>query len=440
MSVRQYIGARYVTKIYENTLDPSSAEWQAGVNYEPLTMVTYNNGSYLSKKDVPASVGNPADNPTYWVQTGFYNGQIASLQAQIDTINATMDINTPNLKDRKFILIGDSYGEGWDPDGTNDGWCKIFKDILSLDSDHCTYNGYGGSKFSTGGTMTYAQQITDYISVSDPEQITDIIIAGGFNDQVNTYAEIKDGADLVEAACASYTKARIHIAFIGWTSDRLNGSGGTYTQANLYQAYKAYEKVCLIKGWHFIPNAILWCARQNFSTDFKHPNQYGNTVIAENLILGLNGDNSVDIREQYDPITITMASGVTTANELYNINIQGNKLKFSCTYTHYYLSETVTMDEVNGVKLFEFDSPLIQTYIPIVIPVIGFIHTSSPNEYVNLGPCCLKFYNHECRFIAPLVTGGSYQTKTIDQIQFVGTNVELPFFNANDVSPYPITY
>lgn len=90
MSVRQYIGARYVTKIYENTLDPSSAEWQASINYEPLTMVTYNNGSYLSKKQVPASVGDPAANPDYWVQTGFYNGQIADLQDKIDKINGAI--------------------------------------------------------------------------------------------------------------------------------------------------------------------------------------------------------------------------------------------------------------------------------------------------------------------------------------------------------------
>ena len=39
--VRQYIGARYVTKIYENSLDPSSAEWEANVTYEPLTLVTF---------------------------------------------------------------------------------------------------------------------------------------------------------------------------------------------------------------------------------------------------------------------------------------------------------------------------------------------------------------------------------------------------------------
>lgn len=94
-NVRQYIGARYVTKVYENSLDPSSAEWENGVNYEPLVLVTYNNGSYLSKKDVPASIGDPATHPQYWVQTGFYNGQILNLQQQIDHI--TKEFVTPEM-------------------------------------------------------------------------------------------------------------------------------------------------------------------------------------------------------------------------------------------------------------------------------------------------------------------------------------------------------
>lgn len=91
MAVRQYIGARYVTKIYENSLDPSSAEWEADVTYEPLTLVTFNNSSYLSKKDVPGSVGNPAANPFFWVVTGAYNGQIMQLQNDIAALQAVVD-------------------------------------------------------------------------------------------------------------------------------------------------------------------------------------------------------------------------------------------------------------------------------------------------------------------------------------------------------------
>lgn len=86
--MKQYIGARYVIKIYENSNDPSTADWQENVNYEPLTMVTYNYGSYLSKKTVPANIGNPASNGAYWVQTGFYNGQIADLYNHIQNIES----------------------------------------------------------------------------------------------------------------------------------------------------------------------------------------------------------------------------------------------------------------------------------------------------------------------------------------------------------------
>lgn len=97
MATRQYIGARYVIKVYENTQNPESAEWQSGTSYEPLTMVTYQNSSYLSKKAVPSTVGNPADNPSYWVVTGAYNGQIAHLQSEIDNIESIMESGYVNV-------------------------------------------------------------------------------------------------------------------------------------------------------------------------------------------------------------------------------------------------------------------------------------------------------------------------------------------------------
>ena len=84
----QYVGARYVIKIYENKSDPSSAEWDRDTGYEPLTLTTWQYGSYLSKKFVPSTVGDPANNPEYWAQTGFYNGQIADLKHDIDAANA----------------------------------------------------------------------------------------------------------------------------------------------------------------------------------------------------------------------------------------------------------------------------------------------------------------------------------------------------------------
>lgn len=70
MAIRNYVGARYVPKF----ADP--VEWQANTSYEAMMIVTYNNSSYTSKIPVPPTVGNPAENSTYWALTGNYNAQV----------------------------------------------------------------------------------------------------------------------------------------------------------------------------------------------------------------------------------------------------------------------------------------------------------------------------------------------------------------------------
>lgn len=88
MAVRQYIGARYVPTYYQNSLDPTSSEWEANVNYDPLTIVSLPNlHSYQSKKFVPSSVGSPASNPEYWYDQGYANAYYQALQDQIDDMN-----------------------------------------------------------------------------------------------------------------------------------------------------------------------------------------------------------------------------------------------------------------------------------------------------------------------------------------------------------------
>lgn len=81
---RQYIGARYVPKFAE------PYEWQSNVAYEPLTIVTYLNNSYTSKKPVPAGI-NPS-NSEYWVMTGNYSGSIEQINAEIEKLKVDKKI------------------------------------------------------------------------------------------------------------------------------------------------------------------------------------------------------------------------------------------------------------------------------------------------------------------------------------------------------------
>lgn len=91
MANLQYIGARYVPKFYLNP-DDSSNDWKSGVLYEALTIVTYNNDSYTSKITVPASVGNPADNPQYWACTTKYTAALQALQTIVQNLEDYVDI------------------------------------------------------------------------------------------------------------------------------------------------------------------------------------------------------------------------------------------------------------------------------------------------------------------------------------------------------------
>lgn len=185
MATRQYIGARYVIKIYENSLDQSSAEWEAGVTYEPLTMVTYNNSSYLSKKNVPGSIGDPASNPEYWVVTGAYNGQILNLQNQIDDMNdGTVPGSLQNQIDdlnagasHNIIVIGNSF--------VNEGVANA----LIADFDHSykyVGSGIGFCPYS-GHTTTFEDELDAAIADSafNNDSITDILFVSAMGDTLS---------------------------------------------------------------------------------------------------------------------------------------------------------------------------------------------------------------------------------------------------------------
>ena len=100
-NTRQYIGARYVPKF----ADPIA--WDRNNSYEGLTIVTYLNNSYTSKKAVPA--GTEITNSEYWAVTGNYNAQVELYRQEtekvskkvneLDTTVNTLETNVTNLSE-----------------------------------------------------------------------------------------------------------------------------------------------------------------------------------------------------------------------------------------------------------------------------------------------------------------------------------------------------
>ena len=115
MSVREYIGARYVPLF----ADP--IEWDDTRTYEPLTVVLYQGNSFTSRQYVP--VGIAIDNETYWAETGNYNAQVEAYRNEVTAIDERLDaveskfpISTTDIKDNaitadKIEIAKDKYTE-----------------------------------------------------------------------------------------------------------------------------------------------------------------------------------------------------------------------------------------------------------------------------------------------------------------------------------------
>lgn len=108
----QYIGARYVPKFYLNPdydgADVRNNDWKEGVLYEALTIVTYNNDSYTSKKTVPENIGNPADNAGYWACTTKYTAALMALQTTVGNLDAFVH---PSELDTEANNVSDAINE-----------------------------------------------------------------------------------------------------------------------------------------------------------------------------------------------------------------------------------------------------------------------------------------------------------------------------------------
>lgn len=298
MAVRQYVGARYVPKFYQNSTDPSGTEWEGNRSYEALTVVSYNNDSYTSKIPVPAGIGNPAKNPTYWARTGAYNAQVEqyrqeavkteeniteqfnqlktdteqtvqtettnrentdneikeSVQQVQEQANETQSNLTAEITERKtadnnllfgyakkYIIIGDSYATVLECGENN--WANTL--ALILGTERCTIKSQGGAGFSVTGNS-----FLDLLkTVTANNEITDIIACGGANDFTYTIENnINSIKDFCTYALQNFPNAIVHIGMIG--NSKPSFKDYAYNRTSYVSTIYAYKQ---LTG---IPNAV----------------------------------------------------------------------------------------------------------------------------------------------------------------------------------------
>lgn len=126
MSVREYIGARYVPLII--------GEWSSEVTYEPLSVVTHEGNSYTSRQYVPTGID--ITNDAYWALTGNYNAQFEQLRRDVEAFSDDIEA----VDDKADANANTNIQQQAQINTTGNALARIYLDYADKFIDFCSNN------------------------------------------------------------------------------------------------------------------------------------------------------------------------------------------------------------------------------------------------------------------------------------------------------------
>lgn len=305
--------------------------WDITKNYPKYAIVEDSGNGYLSIKPVPAGIS--INNLDYWIPVGTYSAAISSLntrmtnaEGDITTLQGTVSTNTTDINtlkgyipkinashvtDGTIICIGDSYLEGYSPDGNTTPWGTLIRQFLGKSANTVKNYADGGCGFVAQGNNSkrFDDLIQDAISDSsfNNNDVSLVIIGGGWNDarvdasvgQIVPYAT--NCSTLIKN---NFPYAHTVVAFIGTSQSPET----RVTYDKLYKAIMNYGYVAESLGMPYIYNIGigLKASGNMFSSDGLHPNQEGQNNIARSLINYLGNGNTTNFKQFFDYTSLNL--------------------------------------------------------------------------------------------------------------------------------------
>ena len=273
---------------------------------------------------------------------GVYNIKDETARNNLDTFEIKTNQEITNLKNsknyftnKKFILIGDSYAEGYTPDGNVTSWQEFFVNLSGLTNTIRKYQG-GAGFVNISNDKTFQTLLEE---VPNDTTITDIVVLGGYNDKSYNETQIQNAFTSFRLkANEKFPNANIYVGEIGWSKD----STQIYSLNQIIKRYKTYAPICRMAYLKNIEYSLHEYFA-SFSSDGYHPNSHGQYTIAFSLIQALM-TGSADIQFDYTNINITPSTGV----KLENFN------NFGCTFSN----NIVEVSSQNTMADFKFTTPI----------------------------------------------------------------------------------
>ena len=247
------------------------------------------------------------------IQNGVYDIKDATARENIQTINNYLNL----LQNRKVIIFSDSYGTGYNPTQNTTPFTTLFQQYLGLDDEHFKQVCEGGYAFNSNLQKNFSALVN---SQDVDNTVTDVIIAGGYNDYTAQESSISSGiSNCANSIKQKYPNAKKYIAFIGNTS---NYSIHYDVMSNV----PIYIKNASLFGFHFLGNVqyALHNYYTEISSDTIHPTQDGQNAIAEALVQAFLNGNADVIKPYVTPNASLGSFGISMENNLINFVLTTN--------------------------------------------------------------------------------------------------------------------
>ena len=341
------------------------------------------------------------------------------------------DLILAQSRKRRLVMIGDSYGAGWTPDGDVTGYPNIVQNWLHIANADFFQANKGGARFGADENSEYAfDTVLNGLlsSITDKDSITDIIFAGGYNEGASTTTSINNGITRCKHIIEDYfhnPSLKVHLFSIGYSS---------VSPAQRELLSYRYKYCYANSGWGYVNLTPCICNQQLWASDGYHPLQIAQDRIATNIINILNG-GTITGKTDATEFAQTSKTGITfytnILNDYFDSFLYGQNIGFS---------EAITLNKDTAVKILEItsdlplcntndNSKLLKYNIPAIIEQNGNVYKN-----VNL----IMFIKQENRTTYGLYAsvfmvnsaGNNYESfsnVTAIQIQTNAMHIIIPF-------------
>lgn len=400
--MRQYVGARYVPKFFDD--GHGSTDWAgSSIVYDALTVVTHLGNSFTSKKPVP--VGIDITNTDYWASTGIWNAQVEEYRQEVEDYAEILN----RVVNHKYIFIGDSYNTTDTPPGGVPivPWSETLVKCLGLSVADYYNIGNSGSGF-VHGTPFIDLLNTISASVTDADEITDVVVLGGINDASEDATDVYNAMiTFKDRVAALYPNAILTLGFISWTRTASGRSG-------MMPVIQNYEDMARWPNVRTITNAYKFYHYYGamYQSD-GHPNATGNRAIAMGVANFLkHGNTDIHWATADQNITWDASLNVTSGNLAVKFDQQNENVVTKINLPGWVMSSGFNMNSETTLTLGTFNYTVAD--FDTMQPIAGKMCVYN-GQYYNID-VAVKF-DHNTISIVPLeVEGGSGGTFSISGV------------------------